>query len=120
MAYLLQKKWILANTTQNEKLKNSILECLSDELDEKSIILKISNEFENLIKEINDNSSIKLNLDHNKTVAEVESLLDELLIDLSEVRKLKKIESLETNLIDNLDENSYSELIKLKNQLNRE
>ncbi len=115
---ILQKN--IFSSKENEKLKNSILECLSDELDEKSIILKISNEFENLIKEINDNSSIKLNLDHNKTVAEVESLLDELLIDLSEVRKLKKIESLETNLIDNLDENSYSELIKLKNQLNRE
>ena len=30
---------------------------MSDELDEKSIILKISNEFENLIKEINDNKN---------------------------------------------------------------
>ena len=32
----------------------------------------------------------------------------------------KKIESLEQKLINNLDENSYSELIKLKSQLNRE
>ena len=33
---------------------------------------------------------------------------------------LKKIESLEKKLINNLDENSYSELIKLKSQLNRD
>jgi len=33
---------------------------------------------------------------------------------------LKRIESLEKKLINNLDENSYSELIKLKSQLNRD
>ena len=37
-----------------------------------------------------------------------------------EQENLKKMESLEKKLINNLDENSYSELIKLKNQLNRE
>ena len=47
-------------------------------------------------------------------------LLNELLADLRKLNDLKKIESLEKDLINNLDENSYSELIKLKNQLNRE
>ena len=47
-------------------------------------------------------------------------LLDELIQDHKEQSNLKKIESLEKELINNLDENSYSELIKLKNQLNRE
>ena len=47
-------------------------------------------------------------------------LLDELLLELKELSDLKKIESLEKELINNLDENSYSELIKLKSQLNRE
>ena len=37
-----------------------------------------------------------------------------------ELNNLKKIESLEKDLINNLDEHSYSELIKLKSQLNRE
>ena len=47
-------------------------------------------------------------------------LLNELLAEMKELSDLKKIESLEKDLINNLDENSYSELIKLKNQLNRE
>ena len=37
-----------------------------------------------------------------------------------EQNNLKKIESLEKKLINNLDENSYSELIKLKSQINGE
>ena len=48
------------------------------------------------------------------------NLLDELLNDHKEQSNLRKIESLEQKLINNLDENSYSELIKLKSQLNRE
>jgi hypothetical protein len=47
-------------------------------------------------------------------------LLDELLKDHKEQSNLRKIESLEQKLINNLDENSYSELIKLKSQLNRD
>ena len=47
-------------------------------------------------------------------------LLDELLIELKELGDLRKIESLEKELINNLDENAYSELIKLKSQLNRD
>ena len=40
--------------------------------------------------------------------------------DHKDQNNLKKIESLEQKLIKNLDENSYSELLKLKTQLNRE
>ena len=47
-------------------------------------------------------------------------MLDELIIDFKEQDNLKKIESLEKKLINNLDESSYSELIRLKNQINRE
>jgi len=47
-------------------------------------------------------------------------LLSELLFELQELNNLRKIESLEKELINNLDENSYSELIKLKSQVNRE
>ena len=51
---------------------------------------------------------------------EVITLLDELIKDHKEQSNLRKIESLEQKLINNLDENSYSELIRLKSQLNRE
>ena len=56
----------------------------------------------------------------NKTNQEVSELLEELIDEHREEGNLKKIESLEQKLINNLDENSYSELIKLKSQLNRD
>ena len=56
----------------------------------------------------------------DKTDQDILDLIDELIIDFKEQDNLKKIESLEKELINNLDENSYSELIKLKSQLNRE
>ena len=58
--------------------------------------------------------------DNNKSDKEILGLLGELIQDHKEQSNLKKIESLEQKLIDNLDENSFSELIKLKSQLNRE
>ena len=47
-------------------------------------------------------------------------LLDELLAELKELESLDKIESIEKKLMNNLDETSYSELVKLKSQLNRD
>ena len=47
-------------------------------------------------------------------------LLHELMQDHKDQSNLKKIESLEQKLINNLDESSYSELIKLKSQINRD
>ena len=51
--------------------------------------------------------------------ADIRNILDELIKDHKEQSNLRKIESLEKELINNLDENSYTELIKLKSQLNR-
>ena len=56
----------------------------------------------------------------NKNDEEILNLLEELLIDHKEQSNLRKIESLEQKLINNLDENAYLELIKLKSQLNRD
>ena len=56
----------------------------------------------------------------DKNEEDVLELLNELILDFKEQNNLKKIESLEKKLINNLDENSYSELIKLKSQLNRD
>ncbi len=84
-----------------------------------AISKKINSGFENIVKEINENSNIQIII-KNKNDEEVLNLLDELLRDHREESNLRKIESLEQKLINNLDENSYSELIKLKSQLNRE
>ena len=73
----------------------------------------------NIINEVNENSNIQLII-NDKSNDEILSLTNELIRDLKEQNNLKKIESLEKKLINNLDENSYSELIKLKSQLNRD
>ena len=80
---------------------------------------KISADFKKLIEEIEENSSIQIIVKAKNEEAMLE-LLNDLLIELEELNNLRKIESLEKELINNLDENSYSELIKLKSQVNRE
>ena len=72
-----------------------------------------------LLEEIKENSNIQL-IANGKNDENIIEMLDELITDFKEQSNLKKIESLEKKLINNLDENSYSELIKLKSQLNRD
>ena len=103
---------------KNENLKNIILKSIS-EGDIKSINLKIDTEHGNIIREINENSNIRIIM-KNKSDKEIIDLLEELLQDYKDQSNLKKIESLEKELMNNLDENSYSELIRLKSQLNRD
>ena len=74
-------------------------------------------EYSKIIKEINENSNVQI-IAKNKSDQDILELLNELIKDHKEQDNLKKIESLEQKLINNLDENSYSELIKLKSQLN--
>ena len=74
---------------------------------------------EEAIKEIKENSNIQL-IVNGKSDKEILILLDEFINDFREQNNLRKIESLEKKLLNNLDENSYSELLKLKSQLNRE
>ena len=104
---------------KNESLKSLLITSLTDGKDKEDINIKIENDFGNTLKEINENSNIQI-ITANKTNQEVSELLEELIDEHREEGNLKKIESLEQKLINNLDENSYSELIKLKNQLNRE
>ena len=106
-------------TEKNEGLKNLVITSLNDGDNQKDINSKINTSYENIIKEINENSNIQIII-KNKNEQDISSLLEELIEDHKEQSNLRKIESLEQKLINNLDENSYSELIKLKNQLNRE
>ena len=80
---------------------------------------KIKMDYAKIISEINENSNIQI-ITKNKTEQEILDLLHELMQDHKDQSNLKKIESLEQKLINNLDENSYSELIKLKSQINRD
>jgi len=103
----------------NESLKNLIITSLSSGSDTELINSKINAGYNKIINEINENSNIQI-ITKNKTDLDIEELIDELIQDHKEQSNLRKIESLEQKLINNLDENSYSELIKLKSQLNRE
>ncbi len=104
---------------KNESLKKEITTDLINGNDKEEINKKINNNYEKIIREINENSNIQIII-KNKNEEEVVTLLDELIKDHKEQSNLRKIESLEQKLINNLDENSYSELIKLKSQLNRD
>ena len=104
---------------KNDSLKKEITTYLIDGNDKEVINKKIYTSYEKIISEINENSNIQIII-KNKNEEEVANLLDELIKDHKEQSNLRKIESLEQKLINNLDENSYSELIKLKSQLNRD
>jgi len=104
---------------KNQSLKMEITTYLIEGNDEEVINEKINTGYEKIIKEINENSNIQIII-KNKNDEEIENLLDELIKDHKEQSNLRKIESLEQKLINNLDENAYLELIKLKSQLNRD
>ena len=103
----------------NEDLKKEIINSLAEGNSIGAISSKVLNGYNKIIDEINENSNIQI-ITKNKTDQDILELLDELILDHREQSNLRKIESLEQKLINNLDENSYSELIKLKSQLNRE
>ena len=100
-------------------LKNLIISSLSSGIKKDQINSKINELHKKIIREINENSNIQI-ISKNKNDQEISDLLDELIQDHRDQSNLKKIESLEDKLINNLDENSYSELLKLKSQLNRD
>ena len=104
---------------KNESLKKEITDYLIEGNELELINKKINTVYDKIIREINENSNIQIII-KNKSDDEILYLLEELIQDHKEQTNLRKIESLEQKLINNLDENSYSELIKLKSQLNRE
>ena len=106
-------------TEKNESLKNLIISSLSSGIKKEQIDSKINELHNTVIREINENSNIQI-ISKNKNNQEISDLLDELIQDHKDQTNLKKIESLENKLINNLDESSFSELLKLKSQLNRD
>ena len=104
---------------KNESLKNIIINALTEGNIKDDMKEKINTGYKKLTEEIKENSNIQM-ITKDKNEEDVLELLNELILDFKEQNNLKKIESLEKKLINNLDENSYSELIKLKSQLNRD
>jgi DNA primase len=104
---------------QNNELKKEITNQLKTNdtfVDNKP---KIDKKYNGLIGEIEKNINLK-NILIKKNEEEREEILNDLIGDLKEMNHLKQIEFLENKVAKNLDESSYSELIKLKSQLNRD
>ena len=110
---------IIFFSEKNESLKKIIISSLLDGNGSEKTKVKAGADYKKLIEEIEENSSIQIIVKDKNDEAIIE-LLNDLLIELEGLNNLRKIESLEKELINNLDENSYSELIKLKSQVNRE
>ena len=104
---------------KNDNLKNIIIDSLNKGMNKDLLNSKIKMDYAKIISEINENSNIQI-ITKNKNDQEILDLLYEMMQDHKDQSNLKKIESLEQKLINNLDENSYSELIKLKSQINRD
>jgi len=104
---------------QNNELKKELVNQLKNNdvfVDNKP---KIDSKHKNLVNEIEKNTNLKSIL-LKKDAEEREEILNDLIDELKEMNHLKKIEFLENKVAKNLDETSYSELIKLKSQLNSE
>ena len=104
---------------QNNELKKEIISYAKvNDISEKDKP-EINEKYKVLINEIEKNINLK-NILFKKEDLEREEMLNDLMEELKEMNHLKQVEFLENKVAKNLDESSYSELIKLKSQLNRE
>ena len=100
-------------------IKAELLDLVSTGKFDKDNILSFKKKYSNLINDINQNSVIK-NIFLKKNENQQVELLNEILKELNEIKFSKKIDKLEEKLMDNFDEKSYSDLIELKKQINKE
>ncbi len=102
-----------------DQLKTKLVELNSDENNDKEIEKNINEHFPELVKKIRENSNMKSVL-NKKNYDQIKEVFYDLLSELENFENNKKLESLEKKLINNMDENVYSELLKLKSQINRD
>jgi len=100
-------------------IKAELLDLVSTGKFDQDNILSFKKKYSNLINDINQNSVIK-NIFLKKNENQQVELLNEILKELNEIKFSKKIDKLEEKLMDNFDEKSYSDLIELKKQINKE
>ena len=100
-------------------LKSDLINIISEDKQQEENLAILKKRHLNLIEDINQNVLIKNIFSKNDEEKQIE-LLNEILKELNEIKFSKKIESLEKKLIEKFDEESYSDLIKLKSQINKE
>jgi DNA primase len=104
---------------QNQDLKQAIINYTkTNELLDKNKS-EIGDKYKTLINDIDKDINLK-NILSKKDDSEREEALTDLITEIKQMNQLKQIEFLENKVAKNLDEASYSELIKLKSELNRQ
>ena len=101
------------------EFKQKLIDYLLSEnfLDNKKLQIKdFDKKFENIIDKINTNAPVKL-ICKNKNDDAIVSMFNEIVGEIQKIELKNKIESLENKVSLNLDENLYSELLSLRNQL---
>jgi DNA primase len=102
-----------------KKFKQKLIEYLLSEkfFERKKLKLEDFNEeFSDTINLINNNAPVKI-IYRNKKEEEIILIFNEIVSEIKKIELRKKIESLEDKVSLNLDENLYSELLYLRNQL---
>ena len=100
-------------------LKSELLTIISAGKFDNNSLKNINNKYSDLIKDINQNTVIKnifLKKDENQQI----EMLNEILKELNEIKFSRKIDELENKLIKEFDEKSYSDLMQLKSQINKD
>ena len=110
---------IIFSYPDNEKLKNILINLIKKNKNEKELENEALKANSNLVKNIIENSNLKL-IVNNKNYDQIKEIFEDFTNDLLENQSKKKIESLEKKLINNMEEKAFTELIKLKSQINRE
>ena len=104
---------------QNQDLKQAIINYTkTNELLDKNKS-EIGDKYKTLINDIDKDINLK-NILSKKDDSEREETLTDLITEIKQMNQLKQIEFLENKVAKNLDEASYTELIKLKSELNRQ
>ncbi len=100
-------------------LKSELINLIVQNNLNQNSLVNLQNKYPNLIKDINQNSFIK-NIFLKKAKNQQIDLLNEILKELNEIKFSKKIDELESKLMRDFDEKSYSDLIELKSKINKE
>ena len=110
---------ITFSNTENEKLKDILINLIKLNKTEKEIENEARKTNSTLVKNICENSNLKL-IVNKKNYDQIKELFEDFTNDLLKSQNKKKIESLEKKLINNMEEKAFTELLKLKSQINRE
>ncbi len=103
----------------NEEMKFFLINQINSNKTEKEVENEAIKNNSSLVKNIIENSNLRL-IVNKKNYEQIKELFEDFTNDLIESRNKKKIESLEKKLINNMEEKAYSDLLKLKSQINRE